>query len=346
MNEAGMLQIPDSRYCFATDRNDLVIHLRIAKEDKDAKVFLVYGDKFEYHDKQSEKEIEIAYQDKTYVYYEVKQHVTDRRFAYIFRFEVEGRSYYFSEDGLTESYDFPNSFYNFFQMPYINEVDIHRPIPWLKDAVFYQIFVDRFAQGDFDKDQSYIDMAWGDKPTPSHFAGGDLKGIIQKLDYLSDLGIKAIYLTPIFLSPTNNKYDIIDYYRVDPQFGSLEDLKTLVTKAHQMGIRVILDAVFNHCSVLAPQFQDVLDKGRESVFYDWFMIEGDYPNPDLLNYETFASCHYMPKWNTSNPKVQDFLISVGLYWIKEADIDGWRLDVSDEVSHQFWRDFRRAVKVV
>ena len=158
------------------------------------------------------------------------------------------------------------------------------------------------------------------------------------------MGITAIYLTPIFKSPSNHKYDIINYYLIDEHFGSLGDLKELVEKAHQKGMRVILDAVFNHCSMESKEFSDVMTKGVNSPYYDWFLINGDYPDPESVNYECFASCNYMPKWNTSNPKVQEFLINVGLYWIREANIDGWRLDVSDEVSHDFWRQFRKAIK--
>ncbi len=112
------------------------------------------------------------------------------------------------------------------------------------------------------------------------------------------------------------------------------------------GIRVVLDAVFNHCSMNSKEFIDVINQGKDSPYYDWFMIDGDFPDIEKVNYECFASCYYMPKWNTSNAEVRKHLIDIGLYWIKEANIDGWRLDVSDEVSHQFWRQFRLAIKDV
>src|SRR5699024_898540 len=146
-----------------------------------------------------------------------------------------------------------------------------------RSAVFYQIFVERFRQGNEKKDTSYINMKWDEKPTPKSFAGGDLAGIIEKMDYLKELGINALYLTPVFRSISNHKYDIIDYFTVDPQFGTKEELRQLVKLAHENGIRVVLDAVFNHCSMEMQQFQDVLEKGRESRFYDWFIIDGDFP---------------------------------------------------------------------
>lgn len=344
MNEAGILHIPDSRYCFAINENELVIRFRLAKEDRDVKVFLLYGMKYDYQTKRKEKEIFICYEDKLFVYFEVKLHLDDTRFAYIFRLEKENELYYFSEDGVTQDYDFSNAFYNFFQMPYINQADLFPCVPWMKEAVFYQIFVDRFCKGNEQKNQSYITMNWGEKPTPTNFAGGDLQGILAKLDYLSDLGINAIYLSPIFTSPSNHKYDIIDYYTIDEQFGSKKDLKQLIEVAHQKGMRVILDAVFNHCSYRSKEFMDVIRKGKESKYYSWFLIQGDFPDIKEQNYESFAACYYMPKWNTSNPEVQKHLIQIGLYWVREFDIDGWRLDVSDEVSHQFWRQFRLAIK--
>ena len=166
----------------------------------------------------------------------------------------------------------------------------------------------------------------------------------EKLGYLSDLGITALYLTPVFSSPSNHKYDTVDYYRVDEMFGSAADLKELVQRAHERGMKVVLDAVFNHCSMLCAQFQDVLKKGRSSRYHDWFIIRGDKPDPQNCNYECFAACSYMPKWNTSNPDVQDYLLDIALYWMRECSVDGWRLDVADEVSHDFWRRFRKAVK--
>ena len=268
----------------------------------------------------------------------------DVRFAYIFQIEEDGNTWYFSEDGVTKEYKFEEAFYNFFQMPYINKNDVMDTVEWMRSAVFYQIFVERFRQGNEKKDTSYINMKWDEKPTPKSFAGGDLAGIIEKMDYLKELGINALYLTPVFRSISNHKYDIIDYFTVDPQFGTKEELRQLVKLAHENGIRVVLDAVFNHCSMEMQQFQDVLEKGRESRFYDWFIIDGDFPEPEKMNYECFAACNYMPKLNTANEEVQDFLLEIAIYWIREADIDGWRLDVSDEVSHGFWRRFRKAVK--
>ena len=344
MNECAMLHIPDSRYCFATGEKELVLRLRMAREDEKAKVFLIYAQKYDFTFCRKKLPMEIKYSDRLYNYYEIKMRLEDVRFAYIFQIEEDGNTWYFSEDGVTKEYEFEEAFYNFFQMPYINKNDVMDTVDWMRSAVFYQIFVERFRQGNEKKDTSYINMKWDEKPTPKSFAGGDLAGIIEKMDYLKELGISALYLTPVFRSISNHKYDIIDYFTVDPQFGTKEELRQLVKLAHENGIRVVLDAVFNHCSMEMQQFQDVLEKGRESRFYDWFIIDGDFPEPEKMNYECFAACNYMPKLNTANEEVQDFLLEIAIYWIREADIDGWRLDVSDEVSHGFWRRFRKAVK--
>lgn len=344
MNECAMLHIPDSRYCFATGEKELVLRLRMAREDEKAKVFLIYAQKYDFTFCRKKMPMEIKYSDRLYNYYEIKMRLEDVRFAYIFQIEEDGNTWYFSEDGVTKEYKFEEGFYNFFQMPYINKNDVMDTVDWMRSAVFYQIFVERFRQGNEKKDTSYINMKWDEKPTPKSFAGGDLAGIIEKMDYLKELGISALYLTPVFRSISNHKYDIIDYFTVDPQFGTKEELRQLVKLAHENGIRVVLDAVFNHCSMEMQQFQDVLEKGRESRFYDWFIIDGDFPEPEKMNYECFAACNYMPKLNTANEEVQDFLLEIAIYWIREADIDGWRLDVSDEVSHGFWRRFRKAVK--
>ena len=229
-------------------------------------------------------------------------------------------------------------------MPYINEADLFELVEWMKDALFYQIFPERFRRGDFSKDDSYINQKWEDLPNPSSFAGGDLKGIIEKLDYIKSLGVKALYLTPIFKSPTNHKYDIMDYFEIDPQFGDKKDFKNLVEKAHELGIRIVLDAVFNHMSHKNPIFVDVREKGKNSKYYDWFFVEGAEVDIERINYETFAHVYNMPKLNTSNKNVQEYLIKIGKYWIEEFDIDGWRLDVSDEVSHDFWNRFRKEIK--
>ncbi len=288
--------------------------------------------------------MEKTFEDRYFSYYEIDFKLKDKRFSYVFKIQDENEVYYLSENGLEDTYDFENFYFTSFHMPYIHEADYFKPVEWMKDAVFYQIFPERFRRGDFSKDDSYINQAWEDLPKPNSFAGGDLKGIIEKLDHIKDLGVNALYLTPIFISPTNHKYDTIDYYEIDPQFGDKNDFKNLVEKAHGLGIRIVLDAVFNHMCHENPIFKDVREKGKESRYYDWFYIYGDKADVEKINYETFAHVYNMPKLKTSNREVQDYLIKIAKYWIEEFDIDGWRLDVSDEVSHDLWKRFRKEIK--
>lgn len=343
MNRFAIQHIVDSSYCFPISSNEIILRLRTAKNDI-VRAQVMYESKYVIGETQKTAEMRKAYTGELFDFYEVKLTLEDTRLAYVFYINDGEKNYYFSEDGVTETYDFTLGFYNFFQYPYINEADIMDCVPWMKTAVFYQIFVDRFHMADKEKDTSYINCKWGEIPTPKSFAGGDIKGIIEKLDYIKSLGCNAIYLTPVFQSVSNHKYDISNYYQVDAQFGTNEDLKELVKKAHEKGMKIVLDAVFNHCSEHMAEFQDVLKRGAESEYFDWFVIWGDKINEKKDNYETFAACDYMPKLNASNSKVQQFLINIGTHYLTEYDIDGWRLDVSDEVSHYFWRKFREAVK--
>lgn len=326
----------ESQWANPIDVDEIIIRLRTAKEKLE--VYLVYGRKFDFPIVWKNLKMELAYEDEFFYYYEVRLRLDDRRLCYVFRINDGHNDYYFSEDGLRETYDFEDSYYNFFHMPYINEADLFPTVAWMKEAVFYQIFVDRFARANFSKDDSYINMAWEDKPSPVSFAGGDLLGIVDKLDYLKDLGVNAIYLTPIFRSNSNHKYDIIDYFKIDPHFGDEEDFRKLVENLHTRDMKLVLDGVFNHMSKDNPIFKDALAKQKDSDYFDWFYINED------KTYETFAKVTAMPKINTSNEKVQKYLIDVGKYWIEKFDIDGWRLDVSDEISHDFWRAFRKEIK--
>lgn len=233
----------------------------------------------------------------------------------------------------------------FFKHQYSNEGDIFRIPQWVNEAVVYQIFPERFCNGDFSNDPADI-KKWGSEPTRMNFMGGDLRGIIEKVNYLKNLGINTLYLNPVFESPSNHKYDTADYYTVDRHFGGLDDLKELVAEYHRNGIKVILDGVFNHCGYNFKKFQDVIKNGKKSAYFNWFYIDGDAINSEQINYECFGYYDRMPKLRFDNPEVRDYFLGVGRYWIEEADIDGWRLDVADEVDYTFWQEFRRLIKKI
>lgn len=344
MNIHAIYHEPDSNMCYPKSKTLITLRLQVSKEDNFDYVKVIYGEKYTYHKGQKTIFMSPKYTDDLYTYYEVDIKLTDVRFVYVFQLSIDNNIYYFSEDRITLDYDFNYAYYNCFQYPYINEVDIPKPVKWMEKAVFYEIFVERFFMGDDQKDKSYINSSWDKNPVQNSFYGGDLKGIIEKLDYLKSLGINALYLTPIFSSISNHKYDINDYYMIDKQFGNEQIFKELVDKAHSMRIRIVLDGVFNHTSNLLMQFLDVEKNGKASPYYDWFIIHGDSVDTKTVNYETFSNCFYHPKFNTSNSEVQEFLLGIGEYYVKNFNIDGWRLDVADELSHDFWRRFRKRIK--
>ena len=143
---------------------------------------------------------------------------------------------------------------------------------WVQDSVFYQIFPDRFENGDEQNDPP-DPQPWGSPPTITGFQGGDLRGIIERMYYLLDLGVDALYLNPIFLSPSNHRYNATDYFQIDPKLGSLSDLHTLLDVAHRNQMRIILDGVFNHSGDKFEPWLDVMENGPESKYFNWFMIK-------------------------------------------------------------------------
>ncbi len=221
---------------------------------------------------------------------------------------------------------------------------------WVKDAVFYQIFPDRFAPSGRVLKPANL-LPWHAPPSPQGYHGGDLLGIVEHLDYLADLGVNALYLTPIFQSACNHRYHTHDYEKVDPLLGGNSALRELVDKAHARSIRIVLDGVFNHASRGFFQFNDILENGPHSPWLDWFHVEkwplAPYDGSRPANYTGWADNRSLPKFNTGNPQVTDFLFGIAEFWIREYDIDGWRLDVPAEITTPgFWEEFRRRVKAV
>ena len=218
---------------------------------------------------------------------------------------------------------------------------------WVCDSVFYQIFPDRFADGEPANNPPNV-QPWGAPPNIWDFQGGDLAGIIQRFDYLLDLGVTAIYLNPIFQSTSNHRYNTTDYYRIDPKLGKAEDFDALLNHAHQHGVRVILDGVFNHCGRGFFAFNDLLENQDHSPYRDWFHVQrfpvNAYSPGPAADYLAWWNIKSLPKFNTHNPEVRQYLLDVARYWI-ERGADGWRLDVPNEIDDDsFWEAFRQVVK--
>ncbi len=227
---------------------------------------------------------------------------------------------------------------------------------WARGRVAYQVFPDRFRNGNPANDPPGT-RPWHPEPLrPPEgwfvFYGGDLQGLRDTLEYLRDLGIGVLYLNPIFASPSNHGYDITDYFQVNPRLGTLADFDSLLATAHRLGIRVVLDGVFNHCSDQHPFFQDVRQRGPASPYYNWFRIKR-WPFPERFD-ETHRPIDYydcwwgfgsLPKWNHENPRVRAYLLQAAEFWTRRG-IDGWRLDVPNEVPHAFWKVFRQRLRTI
>lgn len=218
---------------------------------------------------------------------------------------------------------------------------------WVRDAVFYQIFPDRFARSLTVPKAAHLDE-WGSTPTRQGYQGGDLIGVAERLDYLKDLGVNAIYFTPIFQSASNHRYHTHDYDKVDPMLGGDAALRRLLDEAHARGMRVVLDGVFNHASRGFFQFHDILENGADSAYLDWFHVNqfplNAYDVDKQPAYKAWWGLPALPKFNTDTPAVREFLLGVGRKWI-DFGIDGWRLDVANEIEDDsFWQEFRRRVR--
>lgn len=224
---------------------------------------------------------------------------------------------------------------------------------WVKNAVFYQIFPDRFAKSKQPRKrllQNFMWEEWHAIPTLQGYKGGDLWGVMEQLDYLQDLGINAIYFTPIFQSASNHRYHTHDYYQVDPMLGGNPAFKELLDAAHDRNIKVVLDGVFNHASRGFFFFHDILENGPHSPWLDWFKIEGwplsAYDGNFPANYAGWDGNRALPEFNHDNPEVREYIMEIAEYWIKFG-IDGWRLDVPFEIkSPGFWQEFRDRVKAI
>ena len=221
---------------------------------------------------------------------------------------------------------------------------------WVHDAIFYQIFPDRFAKSDALPKPGGVEP-WDTDPTIYGYKGGDLIGVRERLDYLVDLGVTALYLNPIFQSASNHRYHTHDYLQVDPLLGGDAAFDELLAACRARGIRVILDGVFNHASRGFFYFNDVLENGAASPWIDWFHVEDEHPinaydHNKPAGYRAWWGLHALPKLNTDNPGMREYLMQVGEHWIRKG-IDGWRLDVPDEIrTPGFWEEFRERVRAI
>ena len=344
MNKYAVFHILDTPYSYGKDKDTLIVRVRVARNDV-KECYIYYKDRYDWENPYSKQAMNVIAETELFTYYQTEISVFRNRYRYYFEFiDMNEESFQYNERGFVNP-EFKYNDMNSFQFPYIAEEDLYKEVNWLQEAVVYQIFPDRFYNGDNSIDVEGTDQ-WGKgKVHRRSIYGGDLHGIIEKLPYLEELGVNLIYLTPIFKSDTNHKYNTEDYFNIDPQFGTLEEAKELVEKAHNLGIKIVFDAVFNHSGSDFFAFKDLIENQQESQYKEWYFVDSWPIKKSKNKYYTFANgCDNMPKLNTNNKEVREYLLKVGEFWIKEIGIDGWRLDVCDEVGHEFWREFRKRVK--
>ncbi len=209
------------------------------------------------------------------------------------------------------------------------------PLPeWMADAVIYHIFLDRFHPG-------AADETFQADTTPTERHGGTLSGVRLKLPYLADLGVNCLWFSPLGPSETYHRYDTIDYFGIDPELGTADDLKDLIREAHALGMRVWLDFVPAHTSWRHPAFQAAQqDQGSET--YSWFTFD-EWPN----SYRNFLQMsRYLPSINADDPGARSHLIDAATYWLREFDVDGYRLDHVIAIGMDFWVALRTASEAV
>jgi cyclomaltodextrinase len=199
-------------------------------------------------------------------------------------------------------------------------------IDWIKHSIIYHILIDRFA---------------GYRPTENWnqpiFLGGTIRGIIDKLPYLIDLGVTTLWISPFYQTSAYHGYHITDYYQVDPHFGTLDDIKDLIRESHKHNLHIIADFVPNHCSKEHPFFKEA-QQNKNSQYKDWFYFTR-WPD----QYLCFLRIKDIPKLNLSNPATRDHIVNAALYWLNQG-LDGFRLDHVIGPSQDFWEYFTHTIK--
>ena len=347
MDKDAIIHRPMSEYAFGTDENTTVFRLRCASGGAE-RCTLWYGDTScpETPVPFYPAPMRLLFRGENCDWWEAELHGKFHRLYYYFELSG-GETLFFSGGVFLSTPSEERSEY--FKFPFNHRADITRVPDWANDAVVYNIFPDSFASSKCAVTGFGSEKRHGCALSRSRL-GGTINGIRSNLDYIASLGVNCLYLNPVFAAGQYHKYDTIDYLHIDPCFGTDEDFRALVDESHVRGIRVILDGVFNHCGAQFFAFRDVLEKQGQSRYAGWFyrlQFPVRYPDAgEKPNYECFCYERLMPKLDTANPEVRDYLCGVGEHWLREYGTDGWRLDVADEVDDAFWREFRRRCKAV
>ena len=359
MEFTGVYHKTSEQMSYPLDEDRLIVNIKTGYDVK--QVFIHYGDPYEAgilggKEKWTGKREEIIYKKRLphQIWWTTTLFPEYKRCKYYFELRTEQEVWYYFEDGFLteEQLQMDGRMQQCFIVPWMNPADINRTPAWVNDTIWYQIFPDRFCNGTPEKNGNDI-KTWRNHGTVTNEEkfGGNLEGIRQRLPYLHELGITGIYLNPIMEAESNHKYDTTDYTKIDPAFGDEETMKALCREAHEKGIRIMVDAVFNHCGRKFAPWMDVLEYGKDSRYADWFMIEdweqiGKRADTRDRRFYSFAFTDAMPKLNTNNEEVIEYFCKVCEEWIRKFDIDGIRFDVGNEVSHRFLKRIREHLKAV
>ncbi|MFD0672558.1 alpha-glycosidase [Cohnella sp. GCM10027633] len=342
MLKEAIHHINDVPYLFPIGETEAKVRIRSKRGDVE-KAYVLHADRYTPPGSEKAERLTKVASTEAHDYYEGVLRADTQRIRYAFLLEGrDGERAWIGENGVSED----RKLAGYFHCPFIGASWEGAYPTWADDAIVYEIFPERFRNGDAGNDPPGAEP-WDSQasPTPQSRYGGDLQGIIEKLPYLRELGVNLVYMTPLFRSPSNHKYNIDDYYEIDPAFGTAEDVKRLVDAAHALGMKVMLDAVFNHSGDGFFAFRDVMANGEASPYKDWFFVR-DYPvvQRPVPNYATFGSEVTMPKLNCANPEARRYMLDFARHWVERYGIDGWRLDVANEVDHSFWRELRDEIK--
>lgn len=344
MNLASIHHEPHGAYAYPVTKDRLALQLRAAKDDLSA-VTVMYGDR--YGLKEERVPMKKYASDMLYDYWRITIRVASSKMRYHFALEQGDEMIWYNEYGFSKALRRIGSMpLGHFIFPIISEADRFKIPAWVDEAIVYQIYPDCFARAGEQTEGREL-LPWDAAPTgDSGFYGGDFYGVIEKIPYLTELGINTIYFNPIFAAGSSHRYDVKDYKQADPLLGGNEAFIEMRKQLQAAGIRVILDLTCNSSGDLFAPFQDVKEKGRESKYWDWFFIK-QHPFDSIApgtSYESFGHEPNLPKLRLSNPEVRAFLMEVARFWAVEMDVDGFRLDVANEVEHQFWREMRQLVR--
>lgn len=321
--------------------------------------------------------LELARESREEKVWETLVPIADQTFDYSFALQNQaGEGVYFTPAGVSNAVERIDRWHH-------EPLEIFATPSWADGALIYQIFPDRFSNADPSINPENTDP-WGSDPHHLRYQGGDLQGITQKVPYLAELGVDLVYLNPIFVAPSNHRYDVIDYYEVDPALGGNPALGQLVDELHRHEIRIMLDASFNHVHPRFFAFADLIQNGPDSEYADWFVVNewplrfgyrphvandaktrerldwwadhyqdstgipmeylDDEGRPWQASYDSWYGLPHMPRVNLADPGARAYMLDVAKYWVTEFGIDGWRMDVARYVDPDFWNDFRRTVK--